>query len=73
VERMASELKGRRITGVKIKEICKELALDDRVDPLLSELKAVGIMSPKLTSLTEASRAGSPIYEFSPSLLVGDE
>ena len=73
VERMASELKGRRITGVKIKEICKELALDDRVDPLLSELKAVGIMSHKLTSLTEASRAGSPIYEFNPSLLIGNE
>jgi hypothetical protein len=72
VKIMTSELKGCRISGVKIKEICKELALEDRIDPLISELKAVGIMSPKLTSLTEASRAGSPIYEFNPSLLVGE-
>jgi len=73
VERIASELKGHRIYGVKIKEICKELGLVDRVDPLVSELKAVGILSHKLTSLTEVSRAGSPIYELNPSLLVGDE
>ena len=71
VERMASELKGHRIYGVKIKDICKELGLGGRVDPLVSELKAVGILSHKLTSLTEVSRAGSPIYELNPSLLVG--
>lgn len=71
VERMASELKGHRIYGVKIKEICQELGLGARVDPLVSELKAVGILSHKLTSLTEVSRAGSPIYELNPSLLVG--
>ena len=71
VGRMASEAKGHRISGVQIKRICTELGLEDRIDPLTSELKACGIMSPKLTSLTEASRAGSPIYEFNPSLLVG--
>lgn len=71
VGRMASEVKGRRISGVQIKRICTELGLGDRVDPLLSELKACGIMSPKLSSLTDAARAGSPIYELNPSLLVG--
>ena len=69
---MASELKGCRISAVQIKEICKQLALEDRIDPLISELKAVGVMSPKLISLTEAYRASSPIYEFNPSLLVGN-
>ena len=71
VARMASEVKGRRINGIQIKRICTELGLGDRVDPLLSELKACGIMSPKLSSLTEVSREGSPIYELNPSLLVG--
>jgi len=71
VGRMASETRGRRISGIQIKRICAELGLGDRVDPLLSELKACGIMSPKLSSLTEASREGSPIYELNPSLLVG--
>jgi hypothetical protein len=73
VGRMASEVKGRRISGVQIKRICTELGLGDRVDPLLSELKACGIMSPKLISLTDAARAGTPIYELNPSLLVGGE
>jgi len=71
VGRMASEVKGHRINGIQIKRICTELGLGDRVDPLVSELKACGIMSPKLSSLTEASREGSPIYELNPSLLVG--
>jgi len=71
VGRMASEAKGRRINGIQIKRICAQLGLGDRVDPLLSELKACGIMSPKLSSLTDASREGSPIYELNPSLLVG--
>jgi len=71
VGRMASETKGRRINGIQIKRICAELGLGHRVDPLLSELKACGIMSPKLSSLTDAARAGSPIYELNPSLLVG--
>jgi len=73
VERMASELKGRRIYGVDIKRLCTELGLKDRVDPLVSELKACGIVSHKMASFTDAVREGSPIYEFNPSLLVGDQ
>jgi len=72
VERMASELKGRRIYGVDIKKICTELGLKDRVDPIVSELKACGIVSHKMASLTDAAREGSPIYEFNPVLLVGN-
>ena len=73
VERIASERKGHRVYGVRIKEICKELGLAERVDALVSELKACGILSHKLSSTTDAARAGSPIYEFNPSLLVGGD
>jgi hypothetical protein len=71
VDRMASELKGRRIYGVDIKRLCVELGLKDRVDPIVSELKACGIVSHKMASFTDVAREGSPIYEFNPSLLVG--
>jgi hypothetical protein len=71
VERMASVIKGHRINGNQIKAICKELGLDKKVDPLVSELKACGILSHKLSSLTEVSKAGAPLYEINPSLLVG--
>jgi hypothetical protein len=71
VARIGSEAKGRRINGVQIKRLCTELGLGDRVDPILSELKACGIISPKLSSLTDSSRAGTPIYELNPSLFVG--
>lgn len=73
VERMASELKGRRIYGVDIKRICTELGLKERVDPIVSELKACGIVSHKMASFTDAAREGSPIYEFNPALLVGND
>ena len=71
VERMASVLKGHRINGNQIKAICKELGLETKIDPLVSELKACGILSHKLSSLTEVSKAGAPLYEINPSLLVG--
>ena len=73
VARIGSEAKGRRISGIQIKRLCTELGLGDRVDPLLSELKACGVISPKLSSLTDASRVGTPIYELNPSLFVGDK
>jgi len=73
VSRIGSEAKGRRISGIQIKRLCTELDLGDRVDPLLSELKACGIISPKLSSLTDSSRVGTPIYELNPCLLVGNK
>ncbi len=45
-----------------------ELALINRVDGLIAELKAAGFLSPKLGSLVEASMFGAPIYELGPSL-----
>jgi len=68
VERLGEQAKHYRVTVSQIEEICTELGLWDRVDALIAELKGSGVMSPKLGSLAEVSRAGTPIYELNPSL-----
>ena len=70
VERLEEQARDYRVTAVQIKEICGELGLGDRVDMLIAELKGSGVMSPKLGSLAEVSRTGSPIYELNPSLFI---
>lgn len=57
-----------KITATQIKTVCNKLSLEDRVDTLIAELKGSGVMSPKLGSLAEVTRAGAPIYELNPSL-----
>jgi len=68
VARLKTQAKDHRITASQIKTVCNELGLGDRVDVLIAELKGSGVMSPKLGSLAEVSRAGTPIYELNPSL-----
>jgi hypothetical protein len=58
------------ITGNQIKEICLQFGLNDRTDALIAELKAAGIISPKLGSIPEVVRAQSPIYELNPSIKI---
>ncbi|MBW1717786.1 MAG: hypothetical protein JRJ77_18590, partial [Deltaproteobacteria bacterium] len=70
VQELGEQAKDYRITAIQIKGICRELGLGDRVDALIAELKASGVMSPKLGSLAEVSRAGTPIYELNPSLFI---
>jgi len=70
VEWLGEQAKDYRVTAVQIKEICTELDMGDRVDTLIAEFKASGVMSPKLGSLAEVSRAGAPIYELNPSLFI---
>jgi len=69
VERLEEQAENHRIAATKIKKICSESGLGDRVDTLIAELKASGVMSPKLGSIAETARAGSPLYELNPSLL----
>lgn len=57
-----------QVSAVQIREICIRAGLGDKVDVLIAELKAAGVMSPKLGPLAEASRAGAPLYELNPSL-----
>jgi hypothetical protein len=60
-----------RITGNQIKMACLQLGLSNRVDGLIAELKAAGIISPKLGSVSEVNREGSPVYELNPGLGIG--
>ena len=59
-----------QISAAQIREACIRAGLRDRVDVLIAGLKAAGVMSPKLGSLAEVTRAGSPLYELNPSLFV---
>jgi len=70
VEELGQQARNYKITAIQIKEIYSKLALGNRVDALIAELKASGVMSPKLGSLAEVSRAGTPIYELNPSLFI---
>jgi len=70
VEWLEGQAKDYRITAAQIKMVCNELGLGGRVDALIAELKASGVMSPKLGSLAEVARAGSPLYELNPSLFI---
>jgi hypothetical protein len=70
VEELVRQSKDYRVTAVQIKEICSELGLGDRVDMLIAELKGSGLMSPKLGSIAEVSRAGAPLYELNPSVFI---
>jgi len=70
VERLGQQARDCRITAVQIKEVCAELGMGDRVDALIAALKGSGVMSPKLGSLAEVHRAGTPIYELNPSLFM---
>jgi hypothetical protein len=70
VEKLGEKAKNCKINAIQIKRICRELDLEHKVDLLIAELKGSGVMSPKLGSLTEAIREGSPVYELNPSLSV---
>ena len=71
VRSIAEEAVNHTITGNQIKRICLQLGVGNRVDSLIAELKAAGIISPKLSSIPEVIREGSPIYELNPSAAIG--
>jgi len=70
IERLGAQAEDDRITAVQIKNTCSELGLGGRVDTLIAALKGSGVMSPKLGSLAEVIREGSPLYELNPSLFM---
>jgi len=59
-----------KITGNQIKKICIQSGLSNRVDGLIAELKAAGIISPRLGSIPDVLGAQSPIYELNPSVII---
>jgi len=70
VRSIAEKATGYKITGNQIKEICLKSSLNNRVDGLIAELKAAGIISPKLASIPDVVGAQSPIYELNPSVII---
>ena len=66
---MAEKAIDYRITGTQIKEICLQFGLNNKVDGLIAQLKAAGIISPKLGSIPDVVSARSPIYELNPSIM----
>jgi hypothetical protein len=70
VELIGEQARGRRVDAFQIKQACDQVGLGERVDPLIAELKASGVMSPKLSCLSEALALGCPIYELNPCLFV---
>ena len=73
VEMLGQEAKNYRINAPQVKQVCAEWGLGDELDRLIAELKGNGLMSPKLGSLTEATKAKAPSYELNPSLFRNKE
>ncbi|RLC71091.1 MAG: hypothetical protein DRI26_05820 [Chloroflexi bacterium] len=70
VQRLGEESRNYVINAVQIEKICRELGLENRVNSIIAELKGSGVLSPKVGSLTEVIKEGSPLYELNPSLFV---
>ena len=70
IKAIAEKAIDNKINGNQIKKTCLQFGLSNRVDGLIAELKAAGIMSPKLGSIPDVMGAGSPIYELNPSIVV---
>jgi hypothetical protein len=66
---MAEKAIDYRINGNQIKEICLQFGLNNKADGLIAQLKAAGIISPKLASIPDVAGARSPIYELNPSIM----
>jgi hypothetical protein len=56
------------ISGVKIGVLCIQNRLKDRTGTMIAILKGAGVISPKLAAISRTAKAGSPLYEFNPSV-----
>ena len=73
VEMLGQETNNYGINATEIKQVRGEWGLGDKLDRLIAEPKGSGLMSPKLRSFTEASRAKAPLYELKLSLFKNKE
>jgi hypothetical protein len=58
------------INAFQIRQACVRANVKQSVDTLIALLKAGGVISPKLRSLSEIAKAGSPVYEINPCVVV---
>ena len=57
------------MTAREIREVALQTGFgEDEVGRLIAELKATGVMSPRLGSLPEALKDRAPVYELNPLL-----
>jgi len=68
LQRLLKESTGYKISAQQIKKICIELSVGNRINSLIAEFKASGVMSPKLGSMQEVFRMKSPVYELNRAL-----
>lgn len=68
VRAIEEEAKNNLINADQIKQICALFELEDRVGALIAELKAMGIITPKLNSCSRLSDSDSPHYKVNPIL-----
>jgi hypothetical protein len=66
VGRIRTRCADSRINAFGIKDACRDVGLESRVDTLIAILKGAGIISPRLGPMAEVARAGSPVYELNP-------
>jgi hypothetical protein len=58
------------ISGVQIGVLCTRNGLKDKTGAMIAILKGAGVISPKLAAIKQTIKAGSPVYEFNPSVYV---
>ena len=56
------------INGAQICVLCTRYRLKDKTGAMIAILKGAGVISPKLVDINRTAKAGSPIYEFNPSV-----
>ena len=57
------------INAFQIRQACARTKINQSVDTLIALLKAGGVISPKLRSLSDVAKVGSPVYEINPCIL----
>lgn len=70
VEQLKKSSEHNHVDGSEVRSACVRVGLGDKADLFIAELKAAGVMSPRLAPLAEVTRAGSPLYELNPSLFL---
>lgn len=68
VRRLREGYPARGISARQIRTACREMGLSDRTDTMIAILKGSGVLSPKLGSLSQVARHGTPLYELNPCL-----
>ncbi len=66
---LVNRARGLRVTAREIREVALQTGFgENEVGRLIAELKATGVMSPRLGSLPEALKDRAPVYEHNPLL-----